>query len=188
LEVRHQAPVWTGSAIGQQQHTLEADIEGENIHFTDQVISAGGSLSTEEAYLIGKQEYLVENGAVRPGIGMARLTWAMWPLDPTAILGAGVSGATLTGTETLDGRIAEVYTVEGTGTGQAGGGMGLALPVASATGQVWVDQQTGALLKAVLDYEADVMDADGQSQGSGSGHLEIEITRVGQVAVTLPGG
>lgn len=188
LEASHQAPVWTGSSIGQQQDTLEADVQAANIHFKHQVVSAGGSASTEEAYLMGPDEYRVENGTVRPGIGMARLTWAMWPLDPTAVLSAGVSGAALTGTETLDGRTAEVYTLAGSGMALPGGGLGagMILPVTSATGNVWVDQQTGALLKAVLDYQADVMDADGQSHGTGNGHLEILVTRIGQVEVSLP--
>ncbi len=188
LVVQHQAPIWTGSSVGQSHDTLIADVEGSNVHFRDEVISDSGSQTTEEAYLIDGQEYVVENGSVSPGIGMSGLTWAMWPMDPVAILAASLGGATLTGTETLDGRTAEVYSVSGSGLSQASGGMGggLVLPVTSAEGTVWVDQQTGALLRAVLDYEVDVKDADGNVQGTGSGHLEIRVDQVGQVKVSLP--
>lgn len=186
LEVRHQAPTWSGSSVVGLENTVEADVHGRDVHFRNVTTGTGGGGSVDEAYLIDGQEYLVENGAVRAGIGMAKLTWSLWPLDAVAILGAGASGARLAGTEILEGRAAEVYDVEGTGlSGGMAGGLGL--PVASASGKVWVDQQTGALLKAVLDYQAEVKDADRQVQGLGSGHLEIEVTRVGEVTVSLPG-
>jgi hypothetical protein len=62
----------------------------------------------------------------------------------------------------------------------------MALPIASVSGKIWVDQQTGALLKAVLDYQAEVTDSSGNDQGSGSGHVEITVTQVGNVTVALP--
>jgi hypothetical protein len=60
------------------------------------------------------------------------------------------------------------------------------LSITSVTGKVWIDQATGALLKAVLDYKADVRDTSGNLKGSGTGHLEISVTQIGNVTVTLP--
>jgi hypothetical protein len=40
---------------------------------------------------------------------------------------------------------------------------------------------------AVIDYEADVKDDGGVVQGQGSGHLEIRVTGIDTVSVTLPG-
>ena len=115
---------------------------------------------------------------------MTKLAWALWPIDPASVLGTGATSAQLTGTETVDGRVAEVYDIAATGPLSAPGGMGLA--VTSVNGQVWIDQETGALLKTVLDYDADVKDADGNVKGNAPGRLEIDVTQVGQVNVALP--
>jgi hypothetical protein len=89
------------------------------------------------------------------------------------------------GTETLEGRTAEVYAVDSSGSD---GGVlgGLEIPIRMARGTVWVDGETGALLKAALDYQADVKDTSGSLQGSGPGHLDIVVTQVGRVSVALP--
>ena len=42
------------------------------------------------------------------------------------------------------------------------------------------------MLKAVLDYEVDVKDANGNVKGNAPGRLEIDVTQVGQVNVALP--
>jgi hypothetical protein len=52
---------------------------------------------------------------------------------------------------------------------------------------VWLDQQTGALLKANLTYEMDIKDlGTGKVLGSGTGQVEIMVTQVGSVTVQLP--
>jgi hypothetical protein len=87
--------------------------------------------------------------------------------------------------ETLDGRPAEIYAIDSSGL-SVPGVPGNLLPITSVTGNVWVDQATGALLKAMLDYQADVGDNSGTLKGSGAGHLEITVTQVGNVTVALP--
>jgi len=116
---------------------------------------------------------------------MTGLAWVLWPLDPAVILGTGASTAQPAGTEMLEGRTAEVYTVDS--VGQVGAIAGASLHVTAVSGTVWIDQETGALLKAELDYTAEVKDDDGNVMGSGTGRLEIYVTRVGQVTVILPG-
>ena len=116
---------------------------------------------------------------------MTGLAWILWPLDPAVILGTAANGAQASGTEVLDGRTAEVYTVDVSGA--MGATAGASLAVTSVSGQVWVDRETGALMKAELDYQADVKDQDGNIKGNGSGRLEITITQIGNVTVILPG-
>jgi hypothetical protein len=180
LEANNQTPTWDGSKIIQSQEVMSADVQGKDVHFTYR------TTKTTEAYLIGDQEYAVVNGQVQPpGFGMANLTWTMWQLDPVTILGVGIMGTTATGTDTLEERTVEVYELNGASATLEGVG-GIGLPITSVTGTVWVDQQTGALLKADLDYTADVKDTSGNTKGNGSGHLEITITLIGNVTVSLP--
>jgi hypothetical protein len=186
LESTDQQPAWDGHKIAQIRQVMRADVQGRNVHFTYSQTKPGGTVSTSEVYIIDDQDYEVVNGQVQlPGPSMKALAWSAWPLDPTTILAAGSTGITAAGVEVLDGRTVEVYLLSGTSPA-ALPGTGIALPIDSASGKVWVDQQTGALLKAVLDYQAGVRDTAGNDKGSGSGHLEITVTQVGQVAVTLP--
>lgn len=187
LELQHQAPTWDAAsgAVRSQASSLVADVQGTAVHFADRTSSSGGALSVTEAYVIEGKEYVVQNGVPVLGSGMASLAWTLWPLDPTSIISAGATGAILTGTELVDGRPSEVYSLSGTGLPQASfGGMGI--PVTASEGQLWVDQSTGALLKAVLDYEADVKDGSGTIRGQGTGHMEITVTGIGVVSVALP--
>jgi hypothetical protein len=112
------------------------------------------------------------------------LTWMLWSTNLGLLLSSSSSGATAAGTETLDGRTAEIYAIDSSGL-SIPGVPGNLLPITSLTGNIWVDQVTGALLKAVLDYQADVGDNSGTLKGSGTGHLEITVTQIGNVTVTL---
>jgi len=186
MESTHEPPAWEGGKVVHYVDRMVADVEGVNIHFYDQVTNPDGSVTTSEAYLMGEEQYDVENGKLQPqGVSMTKLAWALWPLDIVTILGTGATSAQLTGTEDVDGRVAEVYSVSASEALQVPGGMGLS--VTSVDGQVWIDQATGALLKAVLDYEVDVKDADGNVKGNAPGRLEVAVSQVDQVNVTLPG-
>jgi hypothetical protein len=189
LEVDHKMPLWAGGKLDQSQEMLSADVQGKDVHFTDHKTTPGKPAKTAEAYLINDNEYVVTDGVVTPGPGLTSLAWDLWPMDAVLIISVGSQGTTPAGTEVLEGRTAEVYNLDGSGA--LGGGAGVpalpGIPVTAARGKVWVDQETGALLKAVLDYEADVRDSSGATRGSGSGHLEIAVTQVGNVTVTLPG-
>jgi len=184
IEVLHVSPVWDGAKIAQRQDAMSADVQGKAVHYTHRKTSAGGSPVVAEAYLIEGQEYAVVNGQVQPA-GADSLTWTLWSLDLATILPSGSAGATAAGTEALEGRPAQVYELHSSGLSIPGVG-GNPFPITTLTGKVWVDQATGALLKADLDYQADVTDSSGNPQGSGSGHLEIAVTQVGQVTVALP--
>ncbi len=65
LEVNHLAPVWAGGKLAQKQEILSADVQGKDVHFIDRETAPGGSATTAEAYLIGDQEYDVQNGQVQ---------------------------------------------------------------------------------------------------------------------------
>ena len=185
METYSKLPAWEGGKVVNYEDRMVADVEGVNIHFTDQVTNPNGSVIPSEAYLMGEKQYDVENGKLQPeGPSTTKLAWVLWPLDPITVLGTGATSAQFTGTEDVDGRMAEVYDIAATGPLSAPGGMGLA--VTAVNGQVWIDQETGALLKAVLDYEADVKDADGNVKGNAPGRLEIDVSQVGQVNVALP--
>ena len=187
LEVNHMSPVWAGGKVGQKQELLSADVQGKDVHFTDRNTDPGGSTTTAEAYLIGDQEYDVLNGQVQPpGAGLTSLAWSLWPLDPVIIITSGATGATAAGTEEVQGRTTEIYELNSTGSSQAGMS-GIGPQVTSVSGKVWVDRQTGTLIKALLDYKAEVSDSGGNPQGTGSGHLEIIVTQVGKVTVSVPG-
>ena len=186
LESTQDRPVWSGEKIDQSQESMTADVQGKNIHFIDRSTDPGKPAKVSEAYLLGEQEYDVREGQLQPpGPGLASLAWTMWPLDPIVVISTGSIGAKTAGTEELDGRSAEVYELSGTGSSLGGLG-GIGLPVTTVTGKVWVDGQTGALLKADLEYQAEVRDTGGIVQGNGSGRLKIDVTRIGIVTVTLP--
>lgn len=184
LEVAHQSPKWDGSQIAERQDEMSADVEGGNVHYTRRITPPGGSTTTSETYLMGDQEYAVVGGLVQPPTDDS-LTWMLWSTNLGLILSSTSSGATAAGTETLDGRSAEIYAIDSSGLSIPGVGGNL-LPITSLTGKVWVDQATGALLKAVLDYQADVRENSGTFKGSGAGHLEITVTQIGNVPVALP--
>jgi hypothetical protein len=185
MEAYSKLPAWEGGKVVNYEDRMIADVEGVNIHFDDRVTNPNGSVTTSEAYLMGEEQYDVENGKLQPqGASMTKLAWTLWPLDPVTVLGTGATNAQLTGTEAIDGRVAEIYDIAATGPLSAPGGMGLS--VTSVDGQVWIDQETGALLKAALDYEVDVKDADGNVKGNAPGRLEILISQVGSTSVILP--
>ncbi len=185
MEAFHNAPAWEDGGLVHYEDRMIADVQGENVHFIDRLTVPDGTVTETEVYLIGELEYDVENGVLQPpGTSMKKLAWVMWPLDPIAILGTGADSATAAGTEVLDGRTADIFDVD---SGDSlSGASGVSLNITAVKGRVWIDRETGALLKAELDYQADVKDADGKVMGSGAGRLEISVTQVGKVTVTLP--
>ncbi len=187
LEAVNQVPVASGSSIALKKDVMSADVQGKDVHFIHRVTPPGGSTKTTEVYLIGGQEYDVLNGTVQPpGASLMGLDWTTWPLDLTVMLATSSTSAKAAGTEVLDGRTVEVYELNATSDSQSGV-PGAGLLASAVSGKVWVDQETGALLKAILDYQTDVNGTAGNSLGSGSGHAEIIVTQIGQVTVSLPG-
>ena len=123
------------------------------------------------------------------GITMA---WASWPMDVLQPLGLASAGSMSAPAETLDGRPAEVYDldtarVDATTLGQIQAMLPLNPRPDLAKGRIWIDQQTGGLLKLTLDYVGTFKDpTTGKSLGTANGHVEIVVTQVGKVTVRLP--
>jgi hypothetical protein len=171
--------------IVQVQDNMVADVQGKDVHYTERLNMPGQATNTRGAYIISNQEYKEVEGQVGQATANS-LTWDMWSLTPELLIVIGSAGATLAGTETLEGRSVEVYDLIGDGTALSGA-TGMALPASFVSGKVWIDQQTGALLKAELEYMADAKDSSGNIKGNGAGRLQINVTLIDQVTVKLPG-
>jgi hypothetical protein len=90
----------------------------------------------------------------------------------------------------MEGRPVDVYTADSTKAGAEKLAeinlLGM-FPVKSVQGELQIDQQTGGLLKANIDYTVEVSTADThQVVGTGQGHLEINISKIGQASVVSP--
>ena len=181
LETKNQAPAWVDGKAGQKTEAYSAEVAGKNVHFT-----YSSERYTNEYYLIGAAEYEVKDGKVADSMGAA-VSWAFWPLNPVIVLGIGSLKVEAAGTEALEGRTAEIYILKGTlADDPTGMFASFGLPVTQNAGKAWIDSQTGALLKLVSDYRADIKDSDGIVLGQGSGHLELTVTKINQVSVALP--
>ena len=187
LEAKSLSPVMSSGKVAQSEETISADVQGANIHFTHTTTPPGGQPTSTEAYIIGEKNYVVKDGKVSSDLGLTAVTWSTWPINAELVLGLGSLKTTPAGNETLEGRPAEVYTLGGSTANDPTGMLAaVGMPVTDLKGQVWVDQATGALLKAVLDYTGQVTDSSG-NKTTGPGHLEITVTQVGQVTVKDPG-
>jgi hypothetical protein len=90
---------------------------------------------------------------------------------------------------TLEGRPVDVYAVDSTPSGPLPDmSMGL-LPftITAIQGTIWIDHDTGSLLKADLTFEADVK-KPGESTPSahGKGEFHFAVSQIGKVTVSLP--
>ena len=188
LEVKHLSPAMSNGAVAQNEEAISADVQGANIHYTHTTTPPGGTPTSTEAYIIGEKNYVVKDGKASPDLGLTAVTWSTWPISPELILGLSSLKTTPAGSETIEGRPADVFTVGGSSSDDPTGLLAAAgVPVSGVKGQVWVDQATGALLKAVIDYTAPPANAPSGSKTTGPGHLEITVTQVGQVTVKDPG-
>jgi len=172
---------------------LKADVQGENMRL---LYDDDGE--TVEGYVIKEdsgetKEYEVKDGERQEAFAVS-MAWVTWPLGVIAPYSLAAIGAEAAGSEAIDGRQAEVYTIDMTkadATVVAGVQAFIGEGISAAVGKVWVDQETGALLKMDIDWEEDVYDVmsgekDAPPVGHGSGHFEIEVSQVGQVSVSLP--
>jgi hypothetical protein len=104
----------------------------------------------------------------------------------TPALSAAASGAISAGQQTLDGRTTDKYAVEA-----PDGALARVRPMMDLTaskGTVWLDQQTGALLKMALTYRENFTDPRGSENliGTGDARIEMTVTRVGKTTVKSP--
>jgi hypothetical protein len=166
---------------------MAADVSGDDIHL---VYTSDGE--TTEGWIIdqgteGEKWYEMVEGQVQESF-LLPMVW-LSALTPAFPLVVAATGPTAQGGESIDGRAAEKYGVDSADAPPGVMGMvGGFLNITASQGNVWVDSETGALLKMTLDYEQKFTDLEDPEKvlGTGSGHVEILVTRVGQVTVQLP--
>jgi hypothetical protein len=172
-------------SVVQEARGLKADVEGEKVY----VDFSNQGKPFKEGYLIGVDEYLVKDGTVQPaGVGEISLPWAFWPLDVVPIFAASVIISEKTGTDTVNGRKADVYSVDtALNPAQLATLVSMGIAYQSFKGTIWIDQETGGLLKTVMDFSMDVYNNDlTKVLGSGEGRLNLEVTNIGSTSVNLP--
>ncbi len=167
---------------------INADVQGSNVYFKEM----NNNQLVIEGYLIDGKEYTLTNGTVQPGQGLLQMDWAAWPLDIIMPFTIASLGATPQGTVSLDNRSADSVGLDSSKADPATlamlQSMGLLnSTVQSASGTVWLDEASGAMLKLVMDYTLEFKDTQsGQSAGTGQGHIDLAVSKVGQVEVKLP--
>ena len=103
-------------------------------------------------------------------------------------------GPAANGEDTIDGRSADVFTLDTANVAPSQLTMVQSMTsftpnspiVTAASGTAWIDQKTGALLKLNLDYTDGLKDAQGNVTQATKGHIELTISKVGAVTVNLP--
>ncbi len=199
IEVSGSEPVLNQDTkkVETETYSLKADVSGENVHMTQTIATGSQAAKTTEGYIIGGgmskseaggKEYEVAAGKTQESFWVS-LAWVTFPLRIIAPLTIAATGSSAQGEEAIDGRAAEKYGVDSANA--PAGVMGILsamFTVTSSKGTVWVDKQTGALLKATLDFQQNVVDPPGSGTvvGKSNGHIEIIVTKVGQVTVALP--
>jgi hypothetical protein len=200
LEVDGAEPVYNSESkqIETKSFAYQADVAGDDVHLITKTKTGEQPEETTEGFIIdgglaatdsGGKEFEIVNGQIQDSFGMS-LAWASLPLGlifPLTIAAAGP--AQFQGEENLDGRAAEKYIVDSRGAPagvieSVGGIFGFI----SSQATVWIDKETGALLKMIADYEQEVTDLSGSGEpvGAGTGHIELEVTGIGSTTVTPP--
>ena len=170
---------------------ISTDVEGANIHLVETNTPQGGSPVTTEGYLINETNYLVTGGITREDIFGIQMIWLAWPLDVLGPLGLAGMGPEAQGSEMIAGRSADKYVIDSAKADPASlemlkGMLPMNPEISEAHGTIWLDHETGAMLKLVIDYTGAFKDASGIPVGSAPGHIEITVSQVGQVTVSLP--
>jgi hypothetical protein len=166
---------------------LAADVAGSDVHFFDGGYTDAPPASPHEYYVIGEDGFEVVAGEAQMSF-TAIMVWSFWPLDVQFPLSMGALGPTPQGSVDWGGRVADVYALDTAGADR----MALAAleqltRIKAAHGTIWIDHESGALLKLVLDYDQElVAEPGGPAMAIAPGHIAIAVTQVGQVTVTPP--
>jgi hypothetical protein len=175
-----------GTAVVNQVTQISADVEGANVHI---VQLDPGETETKEGYIIGDSEYKMVDGQKQEMMGQIALSWAMWPLQVILPYAYASYYAEKTSTDTIGGRDALVYTFDSASAPAVSDSMmdsfGLS-NMANASGTVWIDKQTGGMLKLDMIYTETLKNSDDKEVGTGSGSVKLEITQVGEAHVVEP--
>ncbi|MDP3045868.1 MAG: hypothetical protein Q8O07_00105, partial [Chloroflexota bacterium] len=198
IEASGTDPSWDqqGKKVANQGFTLKADKSGTDLYLLYTTDKLGDKAATKtEGYsinggLAGKdgtgKEYVLEAGKLTESLGTVSMTWVFFPLKVAMPLVVAAMGASAQGTESIDGRQADKFAVD-SANAPAGvlGALGSFLTVTSAKGTVWIDKETGALLKCNLDYAQDFVDPPGSKTvaGKGNGHIELIVTKANNTTV-----
>jgi hypothetical protein len=175
-----------GVTVTNETTQISADVAGSSIHI---VQLDPGATATKEGYIIGETEYKMVDGARQETNGMIALGWAMWPLKVVIPYAWSVNWAEKTGTDTIDGRSADVYTFDSANAPadvQAYMNAADTTGTTTASGTVWIDQETGAMLKLDMTYGENLSDNDGKVVGTGTGTIKLELSKVNQTTVVEP--
>ena len=176
------------SAVVVPELKISADVAGEDVHIFQ---VDPGMTEAKEGYILTSQdaEYKLVDGALEPMMGQIALGWAMWPLQVVAPY-ATVSSlyADKVGSEEINGRPAFVYELATSKAKPATlAGMQAIGVNTTGRGTVWIDKETGAMLKLDLEYVDEIHNSDySKVIGEGTGHIYIEISKIGEVTVTSP--
>ena len=174
-----------GDGIEVAKSSVSADVEGKNIH----LVMSDSDGAGREGYIIGDKEYKMVNGSPTEMMGQIALSWAVWPLKVVIPLAGTATFAVPNGNDTLSGRAVEVYAIDSAGYDPAtfkqlqDSGM---FPYTAAKGTVWIDHETGGLMKADLTYQENIYDSAGKLLGNEAGAIKLEISNIGAVSVTAP--
>jgi len=177
------------TAVVNEKISISADVAGKNVHILQ---IDPGETTPKEGYIIGDtdKEYKLVDGVWQEMMGQIALAWAMWPMQvvmPYAYTTSVYAGKL--GNEEVDGRTAKVYELDTTKADAAiiASMKAFGLGEFTGTGKIWIDKETGALLKLQLNYTEDVSKADASAViAQGTGSITMEVTKVGQVTVTSP--
>lgn len=187
LEISATEPSWdfNTNQVMTRNWTLSADIQGDDWYL---ILNSDGEV-TEGWYMDATSDSPMGYGPDGQESFFVPLAFIS-VIGPTIPLVWAATGPTPQGVEVVEGRTAEKYGVDSANA--PAGVLELLqgfLTLNYSRGTVWVDSQTGALLKAVLDYEQFFTDPENPETvvGTGTGHVEIQVSQVGQVTVQLPG-
>lgn len=177
------------TAVINEKVSISADVAGKNVHILQ---IDPGETTPKEGFIIGDtdKEYKLVDGVWQETMGQIALGWAMWPMQivmPYAYTTSVYAGKL--DIEDVGGRNATAYELD---TAKADPAVltsmkAFGLGEFKGTGKIWIDKETGALLKLQLNYTEDVFNSDASAViGPGTGSITMEVSKVGQVTVTSP--
>ena len=174
------------TASGSNSTSLEAEVQNADMHY---VLTTNGKKS--EVLRFGGQVYAITDGKAQPGSALTDLGWTTWQMDLAIIYGtAAMANPQPQASDTLESRMADKYAIDSSSLqgGLTDFGMGL-LPytITAIQGTIWIDHETGGLLKADLTFDADVKKpGETKPTGHGEGELHILFHQIGEVTVSPP--
>jgi hypothetical protein len=174
------------TSVVNEKTIIAADVQGKNVHILQ---TDPGATAPKEGFIIGDNEYKMVDGKPQAMMGQIALSWAMWPLQVVMPYAYAAYFAQKTGTDSIDGRAADVYSFDSANADAASSSMMSSFGFGDMTtgkGTVWIDQKTGGMLKLEMTYTDNVNDNDQKLIGTGTGIITIEVSKVNQVEVTSP--